>query len=197
MKLLTAVLAITLASASTRDDSSRERRRDQDRPPTIEQVTEAVGRVPRFAPDRFPTLPPAARDVFNKISCAVPQMSATGGPQNVIAGEFAAKGQRDWAALCSDGSTTVVRVAWGGPARCEDGVGARQDSESMTQVPPSMFTYDRTISTATTEHIGRALVRFKTTLPEPPAHDAIEDTNRKAPALYYCRGGRWLTVPGR
>ena len=156
----------------------------------------AVASVPRFAVDKFGALPPSVRDAFTAMNCQVPQNSLTGGPANLVDGEFAANGQRDWAALCSNSTVTEIRVVWGGPARCEDRHASRQDSDSMVAKPPSLFTYARRLAAASPEHVARYLTRHRAKLSEHPAHDALEDSNGSASLVYYCYGGHWQMIPG-
>lgn len=162
--------------------------------PTAADVAAAVARIPRFAPDKFAALPPTAREAFTQMNCQVPQTSLTGGSSNVVQGEFAAKGQRDWAALCSNGLTTEIRVVWGGPVRCEDRFAAVQDSDSVTISSASVATYTRSLGVASPEQTARHLTRLRATLPETPAHDALEDGPATARLVHYCRGGHWLLV---
>jgi hypothetical protein len=98
---------------------------------TIGDIAVAVGALPRFPPDRFVALPPSVREAFVAMNCQVPQTNLSSGPHNVVEGEFAANGQRDWAALCSNGTITEIRVVWGGPVQCEDRLAPRQDSLSV------------------------------------------------------------------
>ena len=163
---------------------------------TQASVAEAVARVTRIPIDRFAALPPTARDAFSRINCQVPQTSATGGPVNVVAGEFAAPGQRDWAALCSDGSTSEMRIVWGGPVRCTDRVGARQDVDAMRAASPGTFAFTRLLAVANIEQLQRSIARNGKPLPEAPAHDGIEDGGEKGGVVYYCARGAWVTVPG-
>jgi hypothetical protein len=162
--------------------------------PTQADVALVVSSIPRFTPDRFAALPPTVREAFTAMNCQVPQPTLTGGPQNLVQGELAAKGQRDWAALCSDGTTTQIRVVWGGPVRCEDSFAPLQDSDLVRVTAPGIGTYTRVLSVASIEQIGRHLLRLRATLPEPPSHDAIEDGPETARRVHYCRGGHWMLV---
>ncbi|HYU80693.1 MAG TPA: hypothetical protein VEK56_17005 [Vicinamibacterales bacterium] len=162
---------------------------------TPADVALAVSRIPRFPPDKFASLPPSVREVFAEMNCQVPQTTVTGAPMNVGSGEFAAKGQRDWGALCSNGTTSEIRVVWGGARRCEDRLASRQDSDTLVAVAPGQFGYSRSLAPVTLEQITRYLVRFRTTLSEEPAHDAIEDTIDRAGFVHYCAGGHWQTIP--
>jgi hypothetical protein len=164
--------------------------------PTSNDIALAVAAVPRFSADRFPSLPPSVRQEFLAMNCQVPQPSLTGGPSNVIEGEFAAKGQRDHAALCSDGTTSLIRIVWGGEARCEDSLGARQDVDVMATTAPGKTAFARALGVASIEQINRYLMRRGDALPEPPSHDAIEDTIGRGGLVYYCREQHWVMIPG-
>ena len=122
------------------------------------------------------------------MNCQVPQTTLTSSPMNVVQGELAAIGQRDWVALCSDGTLAEARIVWGGAARCEDRVGALQESDAVIVRAPGEGVYTRVIAVATPEQITRHLIRLKATLPETPSHDALEDGSAGARLLYYCRG---------
>jgi hypothetical protein len=145
---------------------------------TTGDIAVAVGALPRFTPDRFVSLPPSVREAFTAINCQVPQNNLSMGPGNVIEGEFATKGQRDWAALCSNGSLTEIRVVWGGPARCEDRLASRQDSDSLVEKAPGYYSYGRSISVA-----ARG------------SQDVIDDTVVNGPrTMHACIGGHWQAV---
>jgi hypothetical protein len=165
--------------------------------PTHNDTALAVAAVPRFGADRFPSLPPTVRQEFVAMNCQVPQPSLTAGPSNMIEGEFAAKGQRDWAALCSDGSASTIRIVWGGDSRCESSLAAQQDSDVLTSTAPGKATFSRALSVAAIEQIYRYLVRRSDVLlGEVPSHDAIEDRSGPSGLAYYCRDGHWVTIPG-
>lgn len=162
---------------------------------TAADIALIVSKLPRFTYERFASLPPTVRDQFRTMNCQVPQPSLTGAPQNLIQGEFAAKGQRDWAALCSDGSTTMMRIVWGGTVRCEDSFAARQDADTLVQPSPGVWNYSRTITPAAVAQINRVLLRSKAKLSETPAHDGIEDTINRVSLAHYCAGNHWQTIP--
>jgi hypothetical protein len=94
----------------------------------------------------------------------------------VIDGEFAVKGQRDWAALCSTGSSTEIRIVWGGPARCEDQLGTRQDSDTLAESSTGGYSYGRSIS-----------------LGARGAQEVIWDTVNGARLVHACVSSHWQT----
>lgn len=69
-------------------------------------------------PDDFKAAPAQVRSNLNQRHCLVPQDVETAGLQNLIQGQFAKEGQRDWAAYCSVNGKSRVVVVWGGPSRC-------------------------------------------------------------------------------
>jgi hypothetical protein len=171
MKLIALIAAAVLSTAQTAPRIA---------PGTLTpgDIAIAVGALPRFTPDRFVSLPPTVREAFTAINCQVPQTNLSAGPGNVITGEFAAKGQRDWAALCSNGSSTEIRVVWGGPARCEDRLAARQDSDSLVATAPGYYSYGRSIA------VGAR-----------GSQDVIDDTVVNGPrAVHACIGDHWQAV---
>lgn len=162
---------------------------------TAADIALAVSSVPRFTADRFVVLPPTVREAFTAMNCQVPQPSLTAGPRNVVQGEYGAKGQRDWAALCSNGTVTEIRIVWGGPVRCEDRLAMRQDSDTIVQSAPGVYAYSRSIATASVEQVNRLFTRFPAKLSETPAHDGIEDTIDRVSLAHYCAGSHWQTIP--
>jgi hypothetical protein len=145
---------------------------------TTGDIAIAVGALPRFTPDRFVSLPPTVRDAFTAINCQVPQNNLSAGPSNVMAGEFATKGQRDWAALCSNGTITEIRIVWGGAAQCENRLAARQDSDLLVATAPGYYSYARSI-----------------TLGARDGRDVIDDTVVNGPrTIHACIGGHWQAV---
>src|SRR5258708_4860795 len=69
-------------------------------------------------PDDFQTVPPDVRVQLAKVHCLIPQDVETVMQHNVVSGQFAKKGQQDWAAYCSIEGKSHVVVIWGGPAKC-------------------------------------------------------------------------------
>lgn len=142
--------------------------------PTTGDLAQIVAGIPRFPPDRFVVFPPSVRDRYVAINCQVPQNSLSAGPANVISGEFAEKGQLDWAALCSDGTINEIRLVWGGPAQCEDRLVPRQDSDMIVRIGPGAHAYSRSIGTGSRS--GR---------------DVIVDNVDVDRLVHTCLGGRW------
>src|SRR5258706_346564 len=112
--------------------------------------TEAAQRVERLSPNRFPAVPSGVRQKMIADGCRVPQLLTPrdtklerdfGGfvrgyepppkPTNVISGEFAERGQHDWAALCSSKGRSVIRVYWSGLSTCQPSFKSRKDVDLL------------------------------------------------------------------
>ena len=73
--------------------------------------------IPMQPPSAFADLPAAFRSELDTLGCMIPQAVGTR-PNNVVRGSFGAKGQLDWAALCSRNRASSIVLHWGGPAHC-------------------------------------------------------------------------------
>jgi hypothetical protein len=73
--------------------------------------------IPMQPPSAFADLPAGFRSELEALGCMIPQAVGTR-PNNVVRGSFGAKGQLDWAALCSRNRSSSIVVHWGGPAHC-------------------------------------------------------------------------------
>src|ERR671937_183045 len=68
--------------------------------------------VLRLPPAAFPQLPRNIVRYLQARGCTVPQTFVSAEPHNVISGEFARRGQTDWAVLCSRGREPSIIVFW-------------------------------------------------------------------------------------
>lgn len=72
-----------------------------------------------LSPKDFPNLPKQVRKKLDEKKCTIPQ-TKKGKPHNVIRGEFARPGQKDWAAFCQIDGQWKILFVWGGRMKCED-----------------------------------------------------------------------------
>lgn len=168
------------------------------------QWDDAAKRVERLSPDRFQRVPPAVRQQMLADTCRVPQFGTPRSTDlvrgnsvrgvepappltNVISGEFAARGQRDWAALCSSDGHSVIRVYWGGPITCSPSFKPVPDVELLED-----YAFSASIATATIPRMRRMARSSYEPFKLPSlAHDGLTLT-RKFSTLYYCDRGKWL-----
>lgn len=79
---------------------------------------EAEKQIVRLDPIAFNELPREIVNELKAMKCAVPQTYERSKPHNVINGSFAERTQMDWAVLCSRKGVSLIKVFWGGAARC-------------------------------------------------------------------------------
>jgi hypothetical protein len=77
----------------------------------------AERQIVRLPPASFPELPPAIARELQHRGCTIPQDVFSRTPRNVISGEFARRGQKDWALLCSIKGSSSILVFWNGSAK--------------------------------------------------------------------------------
>ena len=145
-------------------------------------------------PSAFPNLPPAVRQQAEARGCEIPQEAFVGGYKvnNVIAGEFAQRGQRDWAILCSKGGNSSILVFWGKPTSCSSEMRAENDAKYLQGDRTGRLVYSRGIRA-----VNEAQLRSYAD--HPPAglmkHQGIEDAfTGKGSIVVYCVDGKWKAI---
>ena len=136
--------------------------------------------------DSFPQLPTEIRTALQAVGCyEIAQTYTTRTPSNIVRGEFSARGQTDWAALCNRDGSSELTVVWGGPSKC---------SSRLNRQPASS---DRFLAPATMQDIVAHAERYGG--PAPPArdHDGIHDgIAEKASTIMFCHQGEWRELAG-
>jgi hypothetical protein len=118
-------------------------------------------------------------------------------PNNLISGEFAAKGQKDWAALCSRNGSSSILVLWGGDSRCDGVLADGADSLFMQKDADGIQIYSRAISPVGREQMLKRKEAFGGSVPLPLVHEGIDDAFLgKASVTHYCNRGKWLKLQG-
>jgi len=79
--------------------------------------------------DAFPQLPPPVAAELKSRGCRVPQATGLERKHNVVQGEFAAPGHKDWAVLCDVKGMTRLLVFWKGEGARPTEVDAVETSE--------------------------------------------------------------------
>jgi len=127
----------------------------------------------------------------------IPQAHDVATPNNLIFGGFAAKGQRDWAALCSRNGSSAVVVLWGGKSRCDSVLAEADDSLSMQGDGGGKFVYSRMISRIGKQEILGHQKAYGGKVPSVLDHQGIDDIFvGKASVTRYCHQGEWLALQG-
>ena len=152
----------------------------------------AAERITRLAPSTFVDLPPGASAALEDDGCTIPQAWGDNEPHNVVAGEFGAPGQTDWAVLCSkDGSSSIV-VVWGGPVSCPSPIASPLADQSFLQnTGLDGILFSRGVSGIRADP---RYWNFPDGL-ESLTHAAISDAfYEKGATAYYCERGVWLEL---
>lgn len=137
-------------------------------------------------PKAIKALPPHVAAALERQNCLVPQFRL--GPDaelllNAISGEFAAKGQTDWAILCEHEHRWSILVVWGGPASCPNEL---PDRAKLAE------TVDRYIRAVSEQEVTGFSTPPKPGMME---HQGIEDLmDDKYGIVYYCTAGQWTVA---
>lgn len=156
---------------------------------TQEQTPPEASKARKLKPSDFPALPSKIRREFERRGCTIPQVSIEGyefrEQQNVVSGEFARKGQKDWAALCSRRGQTAIHIFWGRPTKCAGVIGSEPDN------------VERYIGMADAKYIRVHYEAYGGTKPPPLLHQGINDGfAEKGSQVWYCYQGKWRVLQG-
>jgi hypothetical protein len=148
-------------------------------------ISKRAPKIAHLPPGAFPELPVNIAKELKRRHCSIPQFPHTVDVyerQNVIKGEFARLGQKDWAVLCSTKNSAKILVFWNGleanPSESEVGFDPRLSILSPVA---------RERITAEHEASGG---------PELPPIDhqgIVFSTDTHHTILYYF-GGKWITL---
>jgi len=148
---------------------------------------------------RAPGLPPEFVEKLNTRGCTIPQFDSGGSteaaaamPTNVIEGEFAKRGQKDWAVLCSNGKTSTIVIFWSKPTSCSSQLARLDDPHFMQLGADKKMHFSRALTASdpsrdASQHRG----------PKQMTHQGIYDAFvGKSSSLFYCNEGKWRIYPG-
>jgi TonB family protein len=160
----------------------------------------------KLPPSSFPDLPTAFRAELEGRGCTIPQGPWTPEPNNVIRGEFARKGQTDWAALCAQGDQIAIVVFWGEPTACpsEVGTSSAAEAEYFGGDGEGNVKLVRSISRVTRQEIMDLLQpteaggsSWVTKPPEYPGLDHLgigDEPGNYSSYVHYCSHGTWFEL---
>ena len=152
-------------------------------------------------PDDFKNVPARVRSKLNEAHCLIPQVNEKAIPHNVVTGQFARRGQQDWAAYCSVHGKSKVLVVWGGPSQCSgnpfnDGAPERDSTvsgdldDSVENQPRGSFW---TLSAIRHSEVRARLKVMKSSdeLFKSATHDALERSAPIGGNTVDCNDGHW------
>lgn len=126
-----------------------------------------------------------------------PQVPSIPRLHNVIAGEFAKAGQKDWAVLCSRMGNSTVLVLWGGPVECPGELASAEDIRSLQGMGEGKIEFSRMVSSVDAKYILGHHQAYGGPTPPPVEHQGIDDAFLgKASVVNYCYQGKWLRLQG-
>ena len=148
-----------------------------------------------LSPTAFPELPKNIVGDLQRRHCKIPQLLHEK-KVNVIKGEFAKRGQTDWAALCEVGRTTSILIYWNGseinPARI-----GQQDDAARYEITEEGKENIRVISAVGRREIMTHYSHSPGPKPPPIDHQGIDDAFvGKASSIAYFYNGKWIGLSG-
>jgi hypothetical protein len=146
-------------------------------------------------PDQLKGLPTNIIVELKKLDCVIPQgiLDHT----NAIDGEFAIKGQKDWAVLCSTNGKAHIHIFWGGPEKCPSFIAERSDEDFIYKQSNGDWEYFRGLGKVDKKFILDHYEAYGGTKPPPITHDAIDDRwLEKGSVVHYCHQGQWIELTG-
>lgn len=152
--------------------------------------------VRRLDPAAFRELPAAIVTDLKQRGCTVPQAAELKTPHNAIRGEFAKRGQQDWAVLCSRNRSSSVLIFWGNKTSCPSEILSSKDKNSL-QTLVGEIGYSRVIRAVGEGFIMTSFKEFGGPTPPPITHQGVEDAFvGKASSVHYCNNGEWVRLQG-
>jgi hypothetical protein len=154
---------------------------------------------PSEVAEQIPGLPHEFVEKLDTRGCTIPQFeddptadAAPSAPNNVIEGEFARKGQKDWAVLCSNGKTSTIVIFWSKPTPCPSQLARLDDEHFMQKGADKKMHYSRSVYASDPARDAR-LHRGPKQMTHQGIHDAFVG---KSSSLFYCNEGKWRIYPG-
>jgi hypothetical protein len=153
--------------------------------------------IKHLRPAAFPAVSPSVQRALEARGCQVPQVLGDSQPSNLVHGEFARRGQTDWAALCSTNRRFELVIVWGGAARCDVTTLRAPEMGALQQVAKGEAGFGEAIEAITPKQMqGNASVQgLKLTFN--PTHDGLTyEWVGKGSVVCYCQAGKWLRGEG-
>lgn len=157
--------------------------------------------IRRISPSKFNQLPRDAIAFLVKQGCTVPQPSyiyVDKSNVNVISGSFAARGQKDYAVLCSINGVSHIQLIWGGPIQCPSKLEASKDRSYLQNAGDGVIAFSRAITTVSQKTIAKKYQsEFGGRKTRLKFHLGIADVYiEKASSIFYCEDKKWIELAG-
>ena len=152
----------------------------------------------RLKPAAFSQLPKNIVLSLQKRSCTVPQTFSDSTPHNVIRGQFARRGQFDWAILCSRNRVSSILVFWNGSTKSVAEIARSDDKDYLQTIDDTAnIGFSRAIDVVGKSYIFAHYREYGGRKPPPIKHQGINDAFvEKASLVHYFYRKRWLKLQG-
>ena len=154
--------------------------------------------IKRLPPTAFPQLPKKIIHYLQVRRCTVPQSDVYSQPHNVIRGQFARRGQYDWAVLCSRKRISSIIVFWNGSAKRPSEIAKSEDKTYLQSTDEHRgIGFSRVIGVVGKKFILDHYRAYGGLKPPPITHQGIDDGfMEKASVVLYFHRHRWLELQG-
>ena len=157
---------------------------------------ENKARIVRLSPGAIRELPVNLARELQRRGCAIPQEHSRK-TNNVIRGEFAKRGQKDWAVLCSIKGVSTILVFWNGSEKNPASIAPMEDRIYIQAFRKDQFSFSREITPAGRDFIRLHHDAYGGPTPPPIDHQGINDAFiEKASIVWYFYKGQWLKLSG-
>jgi hypothetical protein len=157
----------------------------------------AESQIVRLPPAAFPTLPKAIVHVLERRGCTIPQPVPSNKPTNVVRGQFARRGQMDWAVLCSVKDASTILVFWNGSPMNPSEIARAEDRNYLQGLGGDKIGFSRGISAVEKDFIAEHYQVYGGPKPPTLEHEGINDAFiGKASVVQYFYDGKWLPLTG-
>lgn len=202
-RLLTGLLALIVLvigcgmGAENAHKLKAAQKESMEEPPSQAEFDQPERKTRRLPPSAFNELPVEVKGQLENRGCTVPQVSGSLEVHNVISGEFARKGQTDWAVLCSMDRKLSIHIFWGMPTNCSSELTLAEDEAFFQEFGDGRMEYSRNIAAVSKDYILDHYNRYGGLTPPPLDHQGIEDIFvEKGSVIHYCYQGTWLKLTG-
>jgi hypothetical protein len=163
----------------------------------LEAFYQAERKIVRLRPNAIPELPTAVIQELDRRACTIPQEVFSKKPNNVVKGEFAKRGQTDWAVLCSVKGVSRILVFWNGSGQNPAEVAPGEDLGYLQGTGPGQIGYSRGIQPVDRDFIVSHYKAYGGPTPPPIDHQGINNAFiEKASVVWYLHEGKWMTLTG-
>ena len=135
----------------------------------------AERKIVRLPPTAFPVLPASVVRELQRRGCTIPQEAYSKTLNNVISGEFARRGQRDWAVVCPIEGASSILVFWNGSATNPAVLARSEDVNYLQSGADEKILFSRSISAAGSGFIMKHYQAYGAQTPPRIEHKGIDD----------------------